>query len=172
MERLLLPKYANDHAFAMQSWKRAYPNFLTERQIAHASFLRDVSSIGEQACQDLQPCGGVRFIAARDFTDRLKHTVDANLHMGTAGSWLQMHITGMQCDRPFQKRRYDILGDRAIGVQWSLGDGSILKLLANLGAEPVDGIAIEDDHRLWLEGSVEGDRLGGWTALVSLIPAD
>ncbi|MBD9356514.1 malto-oligosyltrehalose trehalohydrolase [Methylomonas albis] len=39
-------------------------------------------------------------------------------------------LTGGQAD-------YRLLSDRALTVQWQLNDGSILKLIANLGSEPV-----------------------------------
>ena len=68
--------------------------------------------------------------------------------------------------------RYDILGDKVVSVQWVLGDGSVLKLLANLGPEPVDNVTIWEEGHLWLEGSAGSDTLGGWTALFSLNSAD
>lgn len=68
--------------------------------------------------------------------------------------------------------RYAILGDRVISVEWILGDGSVLTLLANLGAEPVDNVAIREEGHIWLEGSANGNILGGWTALFRLSSAD
>jgi maltooligosyltrehalose trehalohydrolase len=63
--------------------------------------------------------------------------------------------------------RYEVLGHLAVLVEWLLGDGSLLTLVANLNAAPVEAYDPEG-RRLWLEGSVDGGRLAPWTVLFSL----
>ena len=63
---------------------------------------------------------------------------------------------------------YEILGDRLIRVRWTLGDGSKLELVANLGSEPVDNICIGEEGLLWLEGSATGTSISGWSAAFKL----
>ena len=64
---------------------------------------------------------------------------------------------------------YDLSGLGALRVTWTLGDGAVLTLVANLSPEPVHMPAVEGGGRpLWCEGTVAGDRLGPWTALFRL----
>lgn len=64
--------------------------------------------------------------------------------------------------------RYEVLSDRLVRVAWTLGDGSTLELIANLGAEPVDDICIWEDGHLWLEGTADGSTIGGWSVAFRL----
>lgn len=64
--------------------------------------------------------------------------------------------------------RYELLAERALKVEWDLGDGSILQLLANLDESPLDGVDIWGQHHLWLEGYTEGRRLDPWGVLWTL----
>jgi len=67
--------------------------------------------------------------------------------------------------------RYEILGDKAVRVSWTLGDGSTLVLHANLGSEPISGLDLSHPH-LWVEGNVSGDTLEPWSAVYDLhLPA-
>jgi 1,4-alpha-glucan branching enzyme len=53
--------------------------------------------------------------------------------------------------------RYRVLGAKSVIVEWRLGDGSTLRLIANLGTEPVDAPEINEGGRT-LYGS--GDAPG------------
>lgn len=63
---------------------------------------------------------------------------------------------------------YELLGEKVVSVRWTLGDGSHLSLIANFSADPARGISVPDKDVLWVEGSVAGGVLGGWTALFTL----
>jgi maltooligosyltrehalose trehalohydrolase len=65
---------------------------------------------------------------------------------------------------------YELMGDKAFRVSWTLGDGSELSMLANLSSEALDGVEIWADHHLWLEGFATGNRLEPWSVLVRLTP--
>ncbi|MDB5623173.1 MAG: Malto-oligosyltrehalose trehalohydrolase [Devosia sp.] len=64
--------------------------------------------------------------------------------------------------------RYEILGDKAVRVSWTLGDGSSLVLSANLGSEPVGGLDLDAHPHLWVEGRAGGDTLQPWSAVFDL----
>ena len=53
--------------------------------------------------------------------------------------------------------RYRVLGTKSVIVEWRLGDGSTLRLIANFGAEPIDAAEINESGRT-LYGS--GDAPG------------
>jgi len=59
--------------------------------------------------------------------------------------------------------RYRLLGPRAVQVDWRLGDGSDLHLLANLGPEPVQGVAQPPGRLLYAGGSEAAAALAGGT---------
>jgi maltooligosyltrehalose trehalohydrolase len=62
---------------------------------------------------------------------------------------------------------YQIVDDRGPSVQWTLGDGSTLALLANLGPEPLDDPEWPPGERLSASEDVTGHRqdLPGWSVL-------
>lgn len=64
--------------------------------------------------------------------------------------------------------RYAVLADRLVQVAWTLGDGAVLELTANLRPEPVDTVCIATDDHLWLEGTAGPGGLGGWSAVFTL----
>lgn len=64
--------------------------------------------------------------------------------------------------------RYELLGNRALRVVWTLGDGSELAMTANLSAEPLNGIHVWGSDHLWLEGFATGDTLDGWSVVFTL----
>lgn len=66
--------------------------------------------------------------------------------------------------------QYRVLSSKAVEVNWTLGDGSQLTLMANLGPEPLGGVEIASSGRLWLEGEAGAGTLGAWTAHFSLTP--
>jgi hypothetical protein len=53
-------------------------------------------------------------------------------------------------------------------VGWTLGDGSRLRLAANLSAAPRDGFTRPKGRALYATGSAEGGRLAAWSVLWSL----
>ena len=63
--------------------------------------------------------------------------------------------------------RYTLLGPQAVRVDWTLGDGSVLTLLANLSAAPVASSAVEG-RVLWREGEVTPQELAPWTVVFTL----
>jgi maltooligosyltrehalose trehalohydrolase len=62
---------------------------------------------------------------------------------------------------------YQTVDDRGLSVQWTLGDGSTLTLLANLGPEPLDDPVWPPGERLYASEEVTGHRqaLPGWSVL-------
>ncbi len=63
--------------------------------------------------------------------------------------------------------RYAVLGPLAVRVDWTLGDGSALTLMANLSAAPVAAPAAEG-RVIWQEGETPPQRLAPWTAVFTL----
>ena len=66
---------------------------------------------------------------------------------------------------------YQVLGRQAVEVRWTMGDSSVLVLLANLKAEPLDQRVSPQGRRLWLEGTLDNNRLGPWSVMFSLLNA-
>jgi maltooligosyltrehalose trehalohydrolase len=62
--------------------------------------------------------------------------------------------------------RYNMLGANAMCIDWTLGDGSRLTLVANLSDQPLADPAIGlSGHTIWCEGIAEDGRLGPWSVL-------
>jgi len=61
--------------------------------------------------------------------------------------------------------RYEILGDLAVRVHWSLVDGVELVLTANLKAAPLTGIDPPQGRVLWSEGSAENGAPAPWSVV-------
>ncbi|HWV21041.1 MAG TPA: malto-oligosyltrehalose trehalohydrolase [Devosia sp.] len=61
--------------------------------------------------------------------------------------------------------RYQLLGTRSLLVSWEMGDGSTLRLYANLSDETQDGIPPIKGRRVFLQGFAEQGRLGPWSVL-------
>ncbi|HTK12930.1 MAG TPA: malto-oligosyltrehalose trehalohydrolase [Xanthobacteraceae bacterium] len=66
---------------------------------------------------------------------------------------------------------YDILAPLAVRVTWSLADASVLTLHANLTDEPLTGISLPRDNRIWSEGRIGDDTLGAWGLVWSVAAA-
>ncbi len=64
--------------------------------------------------------------------------------------------------------RYEVIGDRALRVWWTLAGGCELSLVANLSPEPLDNVEVWDAHHLWLEGFATGNTLEPWSAVFRL----
>jgi len=65
------------------------------------------------------------------------------------------------------------LEGNVVRVAWTLGDGTVLTLAANLTPEPEPlPAAVRDGRLLWCEGTVTGGRLGPWTALFRLLDGE
>ena len=64
---------------------------------------------------------------------------------------------------------FTVLGDRGIDVQWRLGDGSRLRLLANFGDAAVNGVAPPSGRLLHATGNAAEEYAGGslpaWSVL-------
>ena len=59
--------------------------------------------------------------------------------------------------------RYEVLGQSAVRVSWTLGDGAELTMVANLSPDPADGVLVESANQLWLEGAATGETLEPWS---------
>ena len=68
--------------------------------------------------------------------------------------------------------RFELLTERALRVTWTMGDETELSLVANLSAEPVNGLSLWGSDHLWLEGFATGDTLEGWSAVFTLRKED
>lgn len=64
--------------------------------------------------------------------------------------------------------RFELLAKRVLKVEWTLGDESVLTLIANLSDEPFSGAKISGADQLWLEGSASKDTIGAWSAVFTL----
>ncbi|MFZ4536280.1 glycogen debranching protein GlgX [Propionivibrio sp.] len=59
--------------------------------------------------------------------------------------------------------RYTLLGERGLSIQWHLGDGSVLTLLANYGEVPLEGLQRPEGAVLWAEpGDADHALNQGW----------
>jgi len=68
---------------------------------------------------------------------------------------------------------FELINERALKVWWTLADGAVLTMHANLSPEPIDGVNAWDAGRhLWLEGIATGNGLDPWTVVVSLADAE
>ncbi|RYG16067.1 DUF3459 domain-containing protein, partial [bacterium] len=68
---------------------------------------------------------------------------------------------------------FELINERALKVWWTLADGSVLTMLANLSPEPLDGLNAWDAGRhLWLEGVATGNGFDPWSVVVSLTDAE
>lgn len=68
--------------------------------------------------------------------------------------------------------RYQVLGDKVVHVEWTLGDNSVLTLTANLSGEPADDLDIWGDDHLWLEGVATATTLEAYSLVFTLKPAN
>lgn len=60
---------------------------------------------------------------------------------------------------------YEIIGPKAVLVSWKMGDGSTLRLYANLDNDAQSDIPAVQGRRVHLQGFVEEGKLGPWTVL-------
>ena len=63
---------------------------------------------------------------------------------------------------------YEVLGPRAVLISWKMGDGSVLRLYANLDNDALGDMPEIVGRRVYLQGFVEATRLGPWTVLWTL----
>lgn len=75
-------------------------------------------------------------------------------------------LSGMHEDRI----RYLLSGDRGLSIQWTLGDDSLLTLLANYGPAPLDGLQAPAGTVLWSEPgdaatTLSQGRLPAWSVV-------
>ena len=61
--------------------------------------------------------------------------------------------------------RYEVLGPKAVQVSWTMGDGSTLRLYANLDDDAREGVPQIEGRRVHLQGFAEEGRLGPWSVL-------
>lgn len=62
---------------------------------------------------------------------------------------------------------YDARGT-LVAVSWALGDGTSLRLLANVGAEAVADVAPPQGRIIWTQGELASDRLAAWSVIWSI----
>lgn len=67
--------------------------------------------------------------------------------------------------------RYEMIGSHGFRVEWTLGDGSLLTLIANPSAEPLDDVDVWRAHHLWLEGFASGHTLDPYSVVFTLAPS-
>jgi maltooligosyltrehalose trehalohydrolase len=60
---------------------------------------------------------------------------------------------------------YRLVGERGLSVRWTLGDGSLLALLANVRPEPLDGFEWPPGELLYASEGATGDvpELPAWS---------
>jgi maltooligosyltrehalose trehalohydrolase len=60
---------------------------------------------------------------------------------------------------------YEILGDGAFLVAWTLGDGATLTLCANLKSRPLQNFEVPAGRRIWIEGKPDTHELEPWNVI-------
>jgi maltooligosyltrehalose trehalohydrolase len=72
-------------------------------------------------------------------------------------------------EAPGNSGRYEMIRDQGLKVSWTLGDGAILMLVANLSAQPLDQVEATANGRvLWTQGDAAEFSLGPWSLVWSL----
>lgn len=65
--------------------------------------------------------------------------------------------------------RHEIIAEQGVLVTWTLGDGSVLTLFANLNDKPLNAMPdLPEGKRLWTEGDVSDEGLGPWSLVWAL----
>src|SRR3954452_21119077 len=67
---------------------------------------------------------------------------------------------------------YELIGKSGVHVCWSMGDGTRLTLVANLGPDAVERPRVDLGRVILAEGPVHPDGLGPWSVVWSLEPGD
>ncbi|MGA1802971.1 malto-oligosyltrehalose trehalohydrolase [Rhizobium sp. HT1-10] len=57
---------------------------------------------------------------------------------------------------------------KSIDVRWALGDGTSLRLLANVGADDIQGAAAPEGRIIWSEGGLTDGKLSPWSVIWSI----
>jgi 1,4-alpha-glucan branching enzyme len=63
---------------------------------------------------------------------------------------------------------FDVIGDMAVIIRWSVADRSELTLIANLKGTAAPVSKIQSGRILWSEGAIENERLAPWSVIWSL----
>lgn len=63
---------------------------------------------------------------------------------------------------------YQMIGPKAFKVNWTLADGAVLALVANLSPDPLEDVDVWSERHLWLEGFATGTTLEAWSVVFSL----
>ena len=94
---------------------------------------------------------------------------------GEHRNWLEFYkeLLRLRCEEiiprlksmPGGETAYRLVGERGLRAQWSLGDGSLLTLMANLGDEPLAGFEQATGRLIYAtEGATEDEReLPAWS---------
>ena len=61
--------------------------------------------------------------------------------------------------------QYEVIGPKAVLITWRMGDGSILRLYANLDDDAQADVPAVIGRRVYLQGFADEGRLGPWTVL-------
>lgn len=61
--------------------------------------------------------------------------------------------------------QYEVIGPKAVLITWRMGDGSMLRLYANLDDDAQGDVPMVEGRRVYLQGFAEEGRLGPWTVL-------
>jgi Domain of unknown function (DUF3459) len=56
---------------------------------------------------------------------------------------------------------YEVLGEGAVSVRWTMGDGTRLGLVANLAGRRLENVR-SSGRRIWSIGTGDRDTLGRW----------
>lgn len=72
-------------------------------------------------------------------------------------------------DAPGHSGKYELIGARALRVEWQLAQGAVLSMIANLSSEPLDEVNVWTGHHLWLEGMASGTTLHPWSVVFDLL---
>ena len=61
--------------------------------------------------------------------------------------------------------QYEVIGPKAVLITWRMGDGSVLRLYANLDDDAQTDVPAVVGRRVYLQGFADEGRLGPWTVL-------
>jgi hypothetical protein len=73
------------------------------------------------------------------------------------------HLAG-----PAHDSRFEAIGERALGVDWVLGDGLRLHVRANFAPVKTGKVALPAGRVIHAEGAIEAGALGPWSGIWSL----
>lgn len=115
----------------------------------------------------VDPTSARTFVSAKLDWDKL----DAEPHRSWLGHYRalidvrKMEVIPRLVGQQGFSSRYEVLAPRTVLVSWNMGDGSVLRVYANLGNNAQSDLPPILGRRIYLQGFAEDGRLGPWSVL-------